>query len=165
MPAPAPLRLAAGLAVTAAEETFRLPYRIRRIPSRLRAVPGELRHGGEDAVIRVVGRTMTTGLRVQQQVNHVMAKGEVALGDLTGPEPTDVASWATFEDETPEDLGFSPADVAIKVGYGELDADDLEDLLEELSGEDISKLAQYEAAGAARPAHLTLLHNALDGHC
>ena len=35
MPAPLPLRLAAGIAATTVEEAFRLPYRLRRLPGRL----------------------------------------------------------------------------------------------------------------------------------
>lgn len=168
MPAPAPLRLAAGLAVTAAEETFRLPYRIGRIPSRLLAVPGELRRGGERAAERAAGRAMTGAVRLQQSLGEVMAKGDVALEEFSAPPAPETAEWATFDDDVEEAAAAeapaeTPADVARRVGYDELDADELEDLLGTLSSAEAAALAEHEAAGAARPAFLTLLANAADG--
>ncbi|WP_448852190.1 hypothetical protein [Corynebacterium sp. 335C] len=160
MSAPAPLRLAAGLAVTAAEEAFRLPYRVGRIPSRLLAVPGDIRRGGERAAERAAGRALTGAVRLQQSLNGVMAKGEVALEEFAAPPAPETAEWATFDDDVAAE---SPADVAARVGYDGLDADDLEDLLDELPAADAAALAEHEAAGEARPAFLTLLANAADG--
>ncbi|MBV7295719.1 hypothetical protein KRX51_07305 [Corynebacterium sp. TAE3-ERU12] len=145
MPAPAPARLAAGLAVTAVEEAFRFPYRVRRIPQRLT-------EAGETAVSNTTTGVLSRALRVQQDLSQVMAKGEVALEEFTATSADDGAQ-AVFE--------ASPDDIAAEVQYDELDTDDLEDLLPELSQERAAGLLTYEKANQNRPAYCTLLANAV----
>lgn len=76
---PLPLRLAAGLAVSAAE-------RARDLPRQLTGLP-----------ITVASQLLQFSMRVQQQVTELAIKGDDALSGLYPVEET--PSWATFDED------------------------------------------------------------------
>lgn len=87
---PLPLRLAAGLAVSAAE-------RARELPRQLTGLP-----------ITVASQLLQFSMRVQQQVTELAIKGDEALSGLYPVEET--PSWATFDEDVPfEDDSFGTA--------------------------------------------------------
>ena len=167
MPAPLPIRLAAGIAATTVEEAFRLPYRLRRLPG------------------QVAGSAFTsaagTAMRARQNVTDLVARGDMVLEELSTPVEEQPA-WATFdEDGDPDTVAarsaaaasaaaagaagelHTPAQVAEKVGYADMDAEDLEDLLPMLDAAQLSALSRHERDLGDRPAFRTLLDNALRG--
>lgn len=161
MNAPATLRLAAGLAVTAAEEAFRLPHRLRRAPARVAAAPGAIADAGAAAAGRAGTRVLARALRVQQNLSALAAKGDEALADLVADDSA-AGAEAVFDDDPGAGVRATTAEqAALAVGYPELDADDLEDLLPELDRARIAALLDYELAHGDRPAFTTLLGNAL----
>ncbi|HJG57636.1 MAG TPA: hypothetical protein K8V57_08215 [Corynebacterium xerosis] len=167
MPAPLPIRLAAGIAATTVEEAFRLPYRLRRLPG------------------QVAGSAFTsaagTAMRARQNVTDLVARGDMVLEELSTPVEEQPA-WATFdEDGDPGTAAarsaaaasaaaagaagelHTPAQVAEEVGYADMDAEDLEDLLPMLDAAQLSALSRHERDLGDRPAFRTLLDNALRG--
>lgn len=165
MPAPLPLRLAAGIAATTVEEAFRLPYRLRRLPGRLAG----------SALTSAAGSAM----RARQNVTELMARGDTVLEELSTPVVAQ-PSWATFDEDvdpataaarsasaavsgaTANDGGVqTPEKVAAEVGYADLDAEDLEDLIPMLDAVQLSALSRHERDLGDRPAFRTLLDNAL----
>ncbi|MPY97306.1 MAG: lipid droplet-associated protein [Actinophytocola sp.] len=83
-PLPLPIRLAAGIAVSAKE-------RARDLPKQLTGLP-----------VTVASQVLQLSMRVQQQVTELAIKGESALSGLQPVEET--PSWATFdEDVDPEE--------------------------------------------------------------
>lgn len=81
-PLPLPLRVAAGLAVTAAE-------RARELPKNLLGLP-----------VTVLSQVLQLSMRLQQHVTELAIKGDDVLSSLRPPEET--PAWATFdEDITP----------------------------------------------------------------
>ena len=129
MPAPLPIRLAAGIAATTVEEAFRLPYRLRRLPG------------------QVAGSAFTsaagTAMRARQNVTDLVARGDMVLEELSTPVEEQPA-WATFDEDGDPDTAaarsaasasaaaagaagelHTPAQVAEEVGYADMDAEDL----------------------------------------
>lgn len=167
MPAPLPLRLAAGIAATTVEEAFRLPYRLRRLPGRLAG----------SALTSAAGSAM----RARQNVTELMARGDTVLEELSTPVVAQ-PSWATFDEDVDPATAAArsasaaasgatangggvqtPEKVAAEVGYGDLDAEDLEDLIPMLDAAQLSALSRHERDLGDRPAFRTLLDNALRG--
>ena len=167
MPAPLPLRLAAGIASTTVEEAFRLPYRLRRLPGRLAG----------SALTSAAGSAM----RARQNVTELMARGDTVLEELSTPVVAQ-PSWATFDEDVDPATATArsasaaasasgatangggvqtPEKVAAEVGYGDLDAEDLEDLIPMLDAVQLSALSRHERDLGDRPAFRTLLDNAL----
>ena len=167
MPAPLPIRLAAGIAATTVEEAFRLPYRLRRLPG------------------QVAGSVFTsaagTAMRARQNVTDLVARGDMVLEELSTPVEEQPA-WATFDEDGDPDTAaarsaaaasaaaagaagelHTPAQVAEEVGYADMDAEDLEDLLPMLDAAQLSALSRHERDLGDRPAFRTLLDNALRG--
>ena len=167
MPAPLPIRLAAGIAATTVEEAFRLPYRLRRLPG------------------QVAGSAFTsaagTAMRARQNVTDLVARGDMVLEELSTPVEEQPA-WATFDEDGDHGTAaarsaaaasaaaadaagelHTPAQVAEKVGYADMDAEDLEDLLPMLDAAQLSALSRHERDLGDRPAFRTLLDNALRG--
>lgn len=167
MPAPLPIRLAAGIAATTVEEAFRLPYRLRRLPG------------------QVAGSAFTsaagTAMRARQNVTDLVARGDMVLEELSTPVEEQPA-WATFDEDGDPDTAaarsaaaasaaaagaagelHTPAQVAEEVGYADMDAEDLEDLLPILDAAQLSALSRHERDLGDRPAFRTLLDNALRG--
>ncbi|MBW0101584.1 lipid droplet-associated protein [Pseudonocardia sp. KRD291] len=80
-PLPFPLRIAAGLVVTAVEQARELPRHAVEFP------------------VTAVSQALQASMRLQQTVTELAIKGDRALGTLRPAE--DVPSWATFDDELP----------------------------------------------------------------
>ncbi len=83
--APYPARIAAGLIVTALEETRKLPALLVTLP------------------MTAVSQTLQAGMRAQQNIAELAIKGDAALGMLFD-KPSEQPAWARFDedDETPE---------------------------------------------------------------
>ncbi|MFC5287221.1 lipid droplet-associated protein [Actinokineospora guangxiensis] len=88
---PLPLRVAAGLAVTAVE-------RARDLPSTLAGLP-----------VTVVSQALQASMRLQQQVTELAIRGDEALAALLPVEES--PEWATFDEDidVEGDLGGDPA--------------------------------------------------------
>ncbi|GGS13872.1 lipid droplet-associated protein [Actinokineospora fastidiosa] len=76
---PLPLRVAAGLAMTAVE-------RARDLPTTLAGLP-----------VTVVSQALQVSMRLQQQVTELAIKGDEALAALRPAEET--PEWATFDED------------------------------------------------------------------
>ena len=78
-PLPLPLRVAAGLAVTAVDRARHLPEKLAELP------------------VTVVSQALQLSMRVQQQVTELAIKGDEALSSLRPVEET--PEWATFDED------------------------------------------------------------------
>ncbi|MPY79339.1 MAG: lipid droplet-associated protein [Actinophytocola sp.] len=94
-PLPLPIRLAAGIAVSAKEHARDLPKQLTGLP------------------VTVASQVLQLSMRVQQQVTELAIKGESALSGLQPVEKT--PSWATFDEDIDE------RDELYPTGFGELD--------------------------------------------
>jgi hypothetical protein len=84
-PLPMPIRLAAGLVVTALEEAQELPRKLVELP------------------VTAVSQALQASMRMQQRVTELAIKGDRALGSLR-PVP-ETPTWARFDED--EELGGS----------------------------------------------------------
>ncbi|WP_028849997.1 lipid droplet-associated protein [Thermocrispum municipale] len=84
-PLPLPVRLAAGLVVTARERAKDLPRQLIGLP------------------ITVVSHVLQTSMRVQQHITELALKGDEALSGLRPVE--DTPSWATFDEDVADAPG------------------------------------------------------------
>jgi hypothetical protein len=164
---PLPVRIAAGLAVTAVEQARKLPEQLTGLP------------------VTVVSQALQLSMRVQQRVTELAIKGDDALASLRPVEET--PEWATFdEEEDPpapaqapdidpwleeeravsehEDSDDDTADDEISADgpaalpeYDELSVPQLRARLRRLSLDDLEELQAYEREHAARPAYLGML--------
>jgi hypothetical protein len=82
-PLPLPVRLAAGLAVTAVERARELPAKIAGLP------------------VTVASQALQLSMRVQQQVTELAIKGDEALAMLRPVE--EQPEWATFDEDLEDD--------------------------------------------------------------
>ena len=76
---PLPVRVAAGLAVTAAEQ-------VRTLPAKLAGLP-----------VTVASQALQVSMRVQQQVTELAIRGDEVLANLRPVEET--PEWATFDED------------------------------------------------------------------
>jgi hypothetical protein len=76
---PLPLRVAAGLAVTAVEQARDLPAKLAGLP------------------VTVASQALQISMRVQQQVTELAIKGDEVLAGLRPVEET--PAWATFDED------------------------------------------------------------------
>ena len=167
-PLPLPVRIAAGLAVTAVE-------RARLLPQQLAGLP-----------VTVVSEALQLSMRLQQQVTELAIKGDDVLSGMRPPE--DEPEWATFdEDESPPIVSANtpahkPADppedtsdgdddpwteeeraiaaeppAALPV-YDDLSLPQLRARLRVLSAEDLEELLAYERAHDDRPQFTGMLN-------
>jgi hypothetical protein len=79
-PLPLPVRVAAGLAVTAVD-------RARHLPEKLAGLP-----------VTMVSQALQLSMRLQQQVTELAIKGDDALSTLRSAEES--PEWATFDEDT-----------------------------------------------------------------
>src|SRR3954471_3430368 len=97
-PLPLPVRIAAGLAVTAVE-------RARLLPQQLAGLP-----------VTVVSEALQLSMRLQQQVAELAIKGDDVLSGMRPPEAE--PEWATFDEDegppvvVPDTAVDAPADEA-----------------------------------------------------
>jgi hypothetical protein len=82
-PLPMPIRLAAGLVVTAMEEVQELPRKLTELP------------------VTAVSQALQASMRLQQRVTELAIKGDRALGALR-PVP-ETPTWARFDED--EEMG------------------------------------------------------------
>ena len=80
-PLPLPLRIAAGLVVTAVDQARDLPRLVVEFP------------------VTAVSQALQVTMRVQQKVTELAIKGDRALGTLRPVE--EKPSWATFDEDEP----------------------------------------------------------------
>lgn len=94
---PLPLRVAAGLAVTAVEQARTLPTKLAGLP------------------VTVASQALQVSMRVQQQVTELAIRGDEVLSTLRPVEET--PEWATFdEDFDDERFDFSRPSAFDRVG-------------------------------------------------
>ncbi|MDD7966940.1 lipid droplet-associated protein [Actinomycetospora lemnae] len=175
---PFPVRVAAGLVVTAVEEAKDLPRTVAGLP------------------ITAVSRVLQMTMRAQQVVTELAIKGDTALDGMRPVE--EAPSWARFDDDLPEALpsgyasyevddpslarsdlaeaprvnGHAPAlgvvgedgETAsvtpdVLPGYETMTIAQLRGKLRSLSVEDVEELLAWEQAHAARPPFVTMLSN------
>ncbi|GAA4443849.1 lipid droplet-associated protein [Actinokineospora soli] len=165
---PLPLRVAAGLAMTAVE-------RARDLPTTLAGLP-----------VTVVSQALQVSMRLQQQVTELAIKGDEALAALRPVEET--PEWATFdedvEDEPPARAAFdlvdddhpgdadyddpwtaeeeaiaeAPSAPPASVGnYDELSLPQLRARLRAFSVAELEELLAYERATENRPSFVGML--------
>lgn len=151
-PLPLPVRIAAGLAVTALEQARKLPQQLAGLP------------------LTVVSEAMQLSMRVQQHVTELAIKGDDVLSGLRPVE--DEPEWATFdEDETPatveavvaEDPWEEEERALAEVPeflptYDELSIAQLRARLRNLSLDHLEELLRYEKAHDARPEFVGMLN-------
>ena len=150
-PLPLPVRVAAGLAVTALEQARRLPQQLAGLP------------------VTVVSEALQLSMRVQQHVTELAIKGDDVLSGLRPVE--DEPEWATFDEDEPETAEEDDGDpwaeeeraLAREVPealptYDELSIAQLRARLRNLSVEDLEELLAYEKAHAARPEFVGMLN-------
>ena len=174
---PFPVRVAAGLVVTAVEEVQALPRTVVGLP------------------ISAVSRVLQLSMRAQQVVTELAIKGDTALD---GARPVEEApSWARFDDDTddrvlpasgvdgsrsgppgrrlpgtstngharpldrpvltPEDTGGDTPDAL--PGYESMTIPQVRARLRGLSLDQLTDLLAWESAHADRPAFVTMLTN------
>ncbi|WP_433268477.1 lipid droplet-associated protein [Actinosynnema sp. CS-041913] len=150
-PLPLPVRLAAGLAVTAVEQ-------VRKLPQQLAGLP-----------VTVVSEALQLSMRVQQRVTELAIKGDDALAGLRPAE--DEPAWATFdEDEEPagdegpaedpweaEEQALAAEPPSALPNYDELTLPQLRARLRTLSVPDLEQLLRHERTHAARPEFTGML--------
>ncbi|MFP5023081.1 lipid droplet-associated protein [Pseudonocardia phyllosphaerae] len=81
-PLPLPVRIAAGLVVTAVEGVRELPRQAVELP------------------VTAVSQALQVTMRVQQTITELAIKGDRALGTLTPAE--EIPAWATFDEDLPD---------------------------------------------------------------
>lgn len=178
-PLPLPVRLAAGLVVTAVESARDLPRLVVEFP------------------VTAVSQALQVSMRVQQKVTELAIKGDRALGVLRPVE--EKPSWATFDDEEPphrngastvttlrrqparripvdrpdgavsDDVGRDASDRdveggapdadAVLPGYPDMTIPQLRARLRTLSVEELRELLAWETAHGDRPPFVTMLTN------
>ncbi|QGK68807.1 lipid droplet-associated protein [Allosaccharopolyspora coralli] len=147
---PFPLRVAAGLAATAVEQT-------RQLPSALVGLP-----------VTVTSQALQLSMRLQQHVTELAIKGDEALSPLR--EPDEAPDWATFDEDEAETA--APADVPVRhervtddldvlPGYDQLTLPQLRGKLRWFSEEDLTRMLDHERANLARPEFLRMLSRRL----
>ncbi|MFL6119995.1 lipid droplet-associated protein [Actinophytocola sp.] len=80
---PLPIRVAAGLAVTAVEQARSLPTKLAGLP------------------VTVASQALQVSMRVQQQVTELAIRGDEVLGSFRHVEET--PEWATFDEDVQDD--------------------------------------------------------------
>jgi hypothetical protein len=153
-PLPLPVRIAAGLAVTAVE-------RARQLPQQLAGLP-----------VTVVSEALQLSMRLQQQVTELAIKGDDALAGLRPVE--EEPEWATFDEDVDLAVPEAPASEqdpwedeeramaaeppASIPSYDELSLPQLRARMRTLSVEDLEELLAYERTHADRPAFTGMLN-------
>ncbi|MDD7937716.1 lipid droplet-associated protein [Actinomycetospora lutea] len=169
---PFPVRVAAGLVVTAVEEARDLPRTVAGLP------------------ITAVSRVLQLSMRAQQVVTELAIKGD---GALDGMRPVEEApSWARFDDDLPtlpttrpdawerpdlDDTSLEYTELAdtprvnghasrataktpdALPGYESMTIAQLRGKLRTLSVDEVAELLAFEEAHADRPPFVTMLSN------
>jgi hypothetical protein len=184
---PLPVRVAAGLAVTAVEQARNLPAKLAGLP------------------VTVASQALQASMRVQQQITELAIRGDEVLASLSPVEET--PAWATFDedleengdrydfskpsafDQVDEDVepavrpdprggnGFEPVDpwvaeeraiaeeseaqavrsIVEAENYDDLSLPQLRARLRRFSVSELTELLEYERANANRPSFVGML--------
>lgn len=139
---PLPVRVAAGLAVTAAECS-------RHLPSHLLGLP-----------ITVASQALQVSMRIQQHVTELAIKGDEVLAGwrVTEEQP----AWATFDEDQPVEQDTGPDDGLVPPDYDELTLAQLRGRLRRFSASELVAMLDHERSHAGRPEFLRMLSNRLD---
>jgi hypothetical protein len=176
-PLPLPVRVAAGLVVTAVEQARDLPRLALELP------------------VAAVSQALQASMRVQQKVTELAIKGDRVLG--AGPPIEDEPAWATFDDDRPPRrngraapaeapiTALRPVDPFVEPGpvdpgsvdpgpaapvadtdgpaviptYAVLTIPQLRGRLRHLGVDDLRALLAWEQAHGDRPPYVTMLSN------
>lgn len=153
---PLPVRVAAGLVVTAADCGRHLPNYVLGLP------------------ITVASQALQVSMRIQQQVTELAIKGDEAL---SGWRVTDQPEWATFDEDHASEQHTTAADdnitadeaaedddgpARVPSDYDELTLPQLRGRLRRLSASELVAMLDYERSNAARPEIIRMLTNRLD---
>lgn len=139
-PLPLPVRIAAGLAVTAVE-------RARKLPQQLAGLP-----------VTVVSEALQLSMRVQQQVTELAIKGDDVLAGLHPAQES--PEWATFDEDVPQEeteRATAEEPPSRMPGYDELSLPQLRAKLRMLSVDELEELLAYEFSHAGRPQFTGML--------
>ncbi|GGP60329.1 lipid droplet-associated protein [Saccharothrix coeruleofusca] len=147
-PLPLPVRVAAGLAVTAVEQARKLPRQLVGLP------------------VTVVSEALQLSMRVQQTVTELAIKGDDALSALRPAD--DEPEWATFDEDgedaaagadpwAEEERALAAEPPAALLDYDSLTLPQLRAKLRGLSLADLESLLAHERAHAARPEFTGML--------
>lgn len=102
-PLPFPVRIAAGLVVTAVEQARELPRHAVELP------------------VTAVSQALQVSMRLQQKATELAIKGDRALGTLRVAD--DVPSWAMFDDDLADTADFRlPAEPVAPVSPADREA-------------------------------------------
>lgn len=129
--APYGVRLLVGAAVTAIEETRKLPQTILMYP------------------MTVVSTVAHVVMKVQQDLADLVIKGDSALESIFPPKD-EQPEWATFDEDLPDDDADAPA------GNGQRRTEGRFALYSLADGVDEAKAAQTETAKITEPATATV---------
>ncbi|MFC7341944.1 lipid droplet-associated protein [Saccharopolyspora griseoalba] len=140
---PLPVRVAAGLAATAVEQTRKLPNTLIGLP------------------VTVASQALQASMRVQQQITELAIKGDEALASFQQAEER--PSWTTFDEDLPEPEPAPEPEPENEVlaEYPGLTLPQLRGRLRGLSEEDLEALLAHEEAHERRPEYLRMLRNRL----
>ncbi|GAA4032843.1 hypothetical protein GCM10022247_67320 [Allokutzneria multivorans] len=150
---PLPLRVAAGLAVTAVEQARKLPQSLAGLP------------------VTVASVAMQASMRAQQHLTELAIKGDEALATFRPAE--EAPEWATFDEDvdlsTPAETTAAEAepvesedgDPEALPGYDDLTFAQLRGRLKSLTAEQLDDLLAHERAHADREAFVRMLSNRL----
>lgn len=158
---PLPVRVAAGIAATALEETRRLPRQLVGLP------------------ITVASQALQLSMRLQQQVTELAIKGDDTLSWCARDEQQ--PEWTTFDEDEPGSSTEpgSSADPGKAVregsrsaepdtaplplpGYDQLTLPQLRGTLRRLSEADLQRLLDHERTHDRRPDFERMLSNRIE---
>ncbi|GAB3284305.1 lipid droplet-associated protein [Parasphingorhabdus pacifica] len=165
---PLPVRLAAGLAATAVEQTRQLPGQLLGLP------------------VTVASQALQASMRVQQQVTELAIKGDEALSVLH--TPAEQPEWATFDEDDPprpspwdrvdgdtarnegtahegdstSDPRILDDDLSILPEYDHLSLPQLRGKLRGFSEAELTRLLEHEQAHGMRPEFVRMLSKRLE---
>ncbi|GAA2820619.1 hypothetical protein GCM10010470_64890 [Saccharopolyspora taberi] len=134
------MRVAAGLAATAVEQTRRLPTTLLGLP------------------ITLASQALQVSMRVQQQVTELAIKGDEALAGLRGYE--EQPEWATFDEDEPDTA--EPEDPSPTAEYDGLTLPQLRGRLRSFTAEELAELLDHERSHGNRPEFVRMLANRLE---
>jgi hypothetical protein len=170
---PLPVRVAAGLAATAVEQTRQLPTYLLGLP------------------VTLASQALQVSMRIQQQMTELAIKGDEALSGLGTAE--EQPAWATFDEDEPaapapsawdraaqEPVGPEPVaepvaekpaarkaaaktvEQSVLPDYDQQSLPQLRGKLRGFSEADLVELLKYERAQQQRPEFERMLSNRLD---
>ena len=137
---PLPVRVAAGLAATAVEQTRRLPATLLGLP------------------VTLASQALQVSMRVQQQVTELAIKGDEALAGLRSYD--EQPAWATFDEDEPEVV--LPEDPPLLAEYDAMTLPQLRGRLRSFGEAELAELLAHERAGGNRPEFVRMLSNRLE---